>query len=43
MDMEQLKWNLEEVLEQIDLHIEERDNLKDMYEDAKDYTGKRKI
>ena len=35
MNMEQLKKNLEEALEQIDLLIEERDNLKDRYEDAK--------
>ena len=34
-DMEQLKKNLEEALEQIDLLIEERDNLKDRCEDAK--------
>ena len=38
--MEQLKKNLEEALEQIDLLIEERDNLKDRYENAKVYIGK---
>ena len=42
MDMEQLKKNLEEALEQIDQLIEERDNLKDRYEDAKVYIGKLK-
>ena len=40
--MEQLKKNLEEALEQIDLIIEERDGLKDRYEDAKFYIGKLK-
>ena len=42
MDMEQLKRNLEEALEKIDLLIEERDNLKDRYEHAKVYIGKLK-
>ena len=40
--MEQLKKNLEEALEQIDLLIDERDGLKDRYEDAKAYIGKLK-
>ena len=40
--MEQLKKNLEEALQQIDLLTEERDNLKDKYEDAKVYIGKLK-
>ena len=35
MDMEQLKKNLEEYLEQIDLLIDERDGLKDRYEYAR--------
>ena len=34
--------NLEETLEQIDLLTEERDNLKDRYEDVKVYIGKLK-
>ena len=42
MDMEKLKKNLEEALETIDLLIEERDNLKDRYEDAKAYIGELK-
>ena len=42
MDMEHLKKNLEEALEQIDLLIDERDGLKDRYEDAKFYIGKLK-
>ena len=42
MYMEQLKRNIEEALEQIDLLIEERDNLKDRYEDAKVCIGKLK-
>ena len=40
--MEKLKKNLEEALEQIDLHTEEKDNLKYRYEDAKVYIGKLK-
>ena len=40
--MEQLKKNLEEALEQIDLLTEEKDNLKDRCEDAKVYIGKLK-
>ena len=35
-------WNLEEAHEQIDLLIEERDKLKDKYEDSKVYIGKLK-
>lgn len=42
MDMEQLKRNLEESLEQIDLLTKERDNLKERYEDEKYYIGKLK-
>ena len=42
MDMEQLKKNLEEALEQIHLLIEERDGLKDRYEDEEVYIGKLK-
>ena len=42
MDMEQLKKNLKEALEQIDLLTDERDDLKDRYEDAKIYIGKLK-
>ena len=42
MDMEHLKRNLEEALEQISLLTKERDNLKERYEDAKDYIGKLK-
>ena len=37
MDMEQLKKNLEEALEKIDLLTDERDGLKDRYKDAKSY------
>ena len=40
--MELLKKKLEESLEQIDLLIEEKDNLKDRYEDVKVYIGKMK-
>ena len=40
--MEQLKKNLEESLEQIDLLIDERDGLKDRYKDAKAYIGELK-
>ena len=39
MDMKQLKKNLEEALEQIDLLTKERDKLKDRYEDSKVYIG----
>ena len=39
MDMEQLKKNLEEALEQSDLLIDERDGLKDRYEDSNIYIG----
>ena len=42
MDMEYLKKNLEESLEKIDLLTNERDCLKDRYEDAKVYIGKLK-
>ena len=42
MDMEQLKGNLEEALEQIDLLTKERDKLKDKYEDSKVYIGQLK-
>ena len=42
MDMEQLKKNLEEALEQIDLLTDERDGLKDRYKDAKAYIGELK-
>ena len=42
MDMEQLMKNLEEDLEQIDLLTEERDKLKDKYEDSKVYIGQLK-
>lgn len=42
MDMKQLKRNVEEALEQIDLLIEERDNLEEIYEDEKYYIGKLK-
>ena len=42
MDMEQLTKNLEEALEKIDLLTNERDGLKDRYEDAKVYIGKLK-
>ena len=35
IDMEQLKKNLEEALEKIDLLTEERDKLKDRYEEFK--------
>ena len=37
-----MKKNLEEALEEIDLLIDERDGLKDRYEDAKVYIGKLK-
>lgn len=40
MDMEQLKRNLEESFEKIDLLTKERDNLKDRYEDEKVYIRK---
>ena len=40
--MEQLMKNLEEALEQIDLLTEERDKLKDRYEDSKVYIGQLK-
>ena len=40
--MEYLKSNLEEALEKIDLLTNERDGLKDRYEDAKVYIGKLK-
>ena len=42
MDMEQLKKNLEEALEQIDLLTDERDGLKGRYKDAKAYIGELK-
>ena len=42
MDMEQLKKNLEEPLEQIDLLTNERDGLRDRYKDAKAYIGELK-
>ena len=42
MDMEQLKRNIGEDLEQIDLLTKEIDNLKDRYEDAKVYIDKLK-
>ena len=42
MNMEQLKKKLEEALEQIDLLTEERDNLKDRYEDVKVFISKLK-
>ena len=42
MDMEQLKKIFKEALEQIDLLTDERDGLKDRYEDAKVYIGKLK-
>ena len=42
MDMEQLKKNLEEALEQIDLLTKEREKLKDRYEDSKLYIGQLK-
>ena len=42
MDMEQLKRNLEEALEHIDLPTEERDNSKDRYEDTNVYICKLK-
>ena len=42
MDMEQLKKNLEEALEQIDLQTDERDGLKYIYKDAKSYIGELK-
>ena len=40
--MERLKRNLEETLQQIDLLTDERDGLKDRYEDVKAYIGKLK-
>ena len=40
--MEQLKKNLEEALEQIDLLTNERDGLRDRYKDAKAYIGELK-
>ena len=40
--MEWLKKNLEEDLEQIDLLTNERDGLRDRYEDAKAYIGELK-
>ena len=40
--MEQLKKNLEEALEQIDLLTNERDGLGDRYKDAKAYISKLK-
>ena len=40
--MEQLKKNLEEALEQIDLLTNERDGLKDKYKDTKAYIGELK-
>ena len=42
MDMEQLKKNLEEALEQIDLLTDERDGLKEKSKDAKAYIGELK-
>ena len=42
MDMEQLKKNLEQELEQIDLLTDERDGLKDRYKDEKAYIGELK-
>ena len=42
MDMEQLKKNFEEGLEQIDLLTNERDFLKDRYKDEKAYIGELK-
>lgn len=42
MDMEQLKRNIEESLEQIDLLTKEIDNWKDRYEHANVYIGKLK-
>ena len=43
MDMKQLKKNLEEALEQIDLLTNERDGLKDRYKDVKAYIGELKV
>ena len=40
--MEQLKKNLEEALEQIDLLTDERDGLKDKYKDVKAFIGELK-
>ena len=40
--MEQIKKNLEEALEQIDLLTDERDGLKDIYKVAKAYIGELK-
>ena len=42
MDMKQLKKNLEEALEQIDLLIDERASLKDRCKDEKAYIGELK-
>ena len=42
MDMEQLKKNLKEALEKIDLLTDERDGLRDRYKDAKAYIGELK-
>ena len=42
MDMEQLKKNLKEGFEKIDLLTNERDGLKDRYKDAKAYIGELK-
>ena len=40
--MKQMKKNLEEALEQIDLLTDERDGLKDKYKDEKTYIGELK-
>ena len=42
MDTKQIKKNLEEALEQIDLLTNDRDGLKDIYNDAKSYIGELK-
>ena len=42
MDTEQLKKNLEEALEHIDLLSDERDGLKERYRDAKAYIAELK-
>ena len=42
IDIEQLKKNLEEALEHIDLLTDERYGLKDRYKDGKSYIGKLK-
>ena len=42
MHMEQLMKNLKEALEQIDFLTEERDKLKDRYEESKVYIGQLK-